>query len=274
MIYISNFAGYRQHSAVPWWFYGGLLASVVLHLLLVYAYINKPQNIHITPPAAAPMAVVLNMPFASPEFNKNQQDKNQQAIKQKAGAQKPKPEPKPLPKPKVKQPTHKSTIQLPKKTPEKIKPVKKPPKKIIKKTAEVKEQGNAAATVNQAAKVAASIKTDRRADQLQAPTRGRMSKSMLKARMNWLGILFAHVERFKEYPRDARRLGIEGAPKVEMVLNRQGKLLRATLVQSSGNSQLDAEAVAMLERASPLPPPPENIKGDPLTITVPIRFKL
>jgi protein TonB len=44
------------------------------------------------------------------------------------------------------------------------------------------------------------------------------------------------------------------------------------LITSSGNAALDAEAVAMARRASPLPKPSADIAGDNLNLTVPIRF--
>ena len=46
------------------------------------------------------------------------------------------------------------------------------------------------------------------------------------------------------------------------------------LDNQSGSSLLDAEAVAMIHRADPLPPPPPEIEGETIELIVPIRFSL
>ena len=53
----------------------------------------------------------------------------------------------------------------------------------------------------------------------------------------------------------------------------RGKVMSAQVLSSSGNKALDAEAVAMTQRASPVPAPPADIAGDTLYLKVPIRFK-
>jgi protein TonB len=46
------------------------------------------------------------------------------------------------------------------------------------------------------------------------------------------------------------------------------------LSHSSGFEMLDEEATALPERASPLPPPPPDMAGDPFEFTVPVQFFL
>lgn len=43
---------------------------------------------------------------------------------------------------------------------------------------------------------------------------------------------------------------------------------------SSGSPELDAETLALVRRAEPLPAPPPEVLGNPLTLTVPVRFSL
>ena len=50
-----------------------------------------------------------------------------------------------------------------------------------------------------------------------------------------------------------------------------GSVLSAALVRSSGDATLDAEAVALLQRASPLPKPPDATTH---TVTAPINFTI
>jgi protein TonB len=49
-------------------------------------------------------------------------------------------------------------------------------------------------------------------------------------------------------------------------------VVSARLISSSGDRALDEEAVALLHRASPTPPPPAQMGGSVISLTVPIRF--
>ena len=48
---------------------------------------------------------------------------------------------------------------------------------------------------------------------------------------------------------------------------------RVTVVRSSGYAALDDEAMALLERAQPLPPFPPEMTGTIRNFTIPIRFR-
>lgn len=240
----------------------GIGLSLLLHFGLFIMYYLKPNSISINQPAAAPMAVILNMPFASPKMNQAQASlKTQAKIRQKAGSKaQPKEKKAPIKKT-LKQAMTSSEIALAKKQ-------KKKPKTMVKK------QGNASSNIMQDTKAQAAIQTSKRAKQLSAPNRGRMSRQTMKARMSWIQLLFAHIDQFKQYPRKAKRLGIQGTPKVEFTMNRQGQVLALKLLQSSGNQELDAEALAMIKRAQPLPEPPKNVSGEPIVLSVPLLFRL
>jgi protein TonB len=45
-------------------------------------------------------------------------------------------------------------------------------------------------------------------------------------------------------------------------------------LRSSGAAALDEEALALLQRAQPFPPPPAEMAGPHVDLTVPIRFNL
>ncbi len=53
---------------------------------------------------------------------------------------------------------------------------------------------------------------------------------------------------------------------VSIALDRRGRLLQSTVEQSSGSSAFDQSALRALERASPLPPFPEEVVGDVLEV--------
>jgi protein TonB len=60
---------------------------------------------------------------------------------------------------------------------------------------------------------------------------------------------------------------------VAFVVDRSGRVLSSSLRQSSGDRALDAQAVALPRRASPVPPPPESERGNTITVTTPVRFR-
>ncbi|WP_292613176.1 TonB family protein, partial [Nitrobacter sp. 62-13] len=80
--------------------------------------------------------------------------------------------------------------------------------------------------------------------------------------------LLAHLNRNKRFPRGAGT----GTASVAFTIDRAGRVLAARLVGSTGDARLDAEAVSLLKRASPLPPPPEGFGKGRIALTVPVRF--
>jgi len=92
------------------------------------------------------------------------------------------------------------------------------------------------------------------------------------AQANWQAQVLAHLEGFKRYPRAAQRRRSEGVSLVEYAVDRAGSVQWARLARSSGNTALDGEAVAAVQRASPLPAPPDEVHGDPVNITTPVEF--
>jgi protein TonB len=62
--------------------------------------------------------------------------------------------------------------------------------------------------------------------------------------------------------------GLRGLATVRFTVSGSGQLLSAGLVSSAGDSQLDQEAVAVVRRSAPFPPPPSG----QVTRTIPMRF--
>ncbi len=88
----------------------------------------------------------------------------------------------------------------------------------------------------------------------------------------WQGALAAWLQAHKRYPEQARRDGIEGRVVVRFAVDREGTVKQVNLVHSSGSSELDEAAMAML-RGSHLPPPPAPAP-DTISITLPIHYSL
>ncbi|MEW6767092.1 MAG: energy transducer TonB [Pseudomonadota bacterium] len=94
------------------------------------------------------------------------------------------------------------------------------------------------------------------------------------ARANYNGLLSAHLQRYKQYPPSSRAKGEEGVAMLNFTVGRDGKVLDSSLAKSSGSAALDAETLAMIRRAQPLPPFPPAMTQNSITITVPIRYSL
>jgi len=61
---------------------------------------------------------------------------------------------------------------------------------------------------------------------------------------------------------------------VSFTMDRNGHVLSRHLVRSSGYAALDAEALAMIERAQPLPAFPPQMAAASRSFTAPIKFTL
>ncbi|WP_312740240.1 energy transducer TonB [Cedecea neteri] len=91
----------------------------------------------------------------------------------------------------------------------------------------------------------------------------------------WESRVKGHLNRFKRYPSDARQRARTGIAVVTFTVDAAGAIVASSLTNSSGTRSLDREAVAVLERAQPLPKPPaERLKGGVYNVTMPINFDL
>ena len=83
-----------------------------------------------------------------------------------------------------------------------------------------------------------------------------------------------HISKFKKYPRIAMRRNWQGMVLVRMVMLDNGNIQSLSIEKSSGYDVLDNEAMKMIERAKPLPKPPDILAGDEVNIYVPVSFAL
>lgn len=159
--------------------------------------------------------------------------------------------------------TAEAVLEAPAKEP-KPEPEPEEEKKLdeLEKTVEKKKTKPKQKSVAQAASAPKAIDAARSKTNT-APNSG-MGSSMSMA--TWRGTIIAHLNRRK---RSAG--GQRGTATVAFSINRSGQVLSARLVRSSGNPNLDKEAVALVRRASPVPPPPANVKGNSVLLSVPVR---
>jgi|RhiMetdeSRZDD1v2_1073273.scaffolds.fasta_scaffold344408_1 TonB family protein len=88
---------------------------------------------------------------------------------------------------------------------------------------------------------------------------------------DWRLQMVDRIERAKAFP--ASGYCKEGLVKVSFRIDRTGNLLASEVAESSQVPAFDTEALAMLERAHPFPPPPESVAGAFVSLSVPIRFR-
>lgn len=118
----------------------------------------------------------------------------------------------------------------------------------------------------------AAPKAEQRAAQIQAPRAGAADNGA--ALPAYRELLAAHLQRFKQYPAAAKAAGEQGTALLTFTVNRAGRVLSSRLARSSGHTALDAETMAMIQRAQPLPAFPADISQSSMSVTVPVRFAI
>jgi protein TonB len=90
---------------------------------------------------------------------------------------------------------------------------------------------------------------------------------------SYLGELYAHLAANKRYPRAAQLARVQGTALLRFTMNHQGQVLTYRIDRSSGHADLDAEVLAMIQRAQPLPKPPADMP-EPWELTIPVQFSV
>ncbi|MDB5501125.1 MAG: TonB-like [Tardiphaga sp.] len=154
--------------------------------------------------------------------------------------------------------------------PEPPKPVAKPvPPKPKPVHAEVKKKPS---ETPPAPRTTAAPRAERQAAAASAATAG--AAAAAAALPSYRDRLAAHLQRYKEYPSEARTAGQQGVAMLSFTVSRSGQVLGSRLAGSSGVPALDAETMAMIRRAQPLPSFPPEMTQASLSFTVPVRFSI
>lgn len=90
-------------------------------------------------------------------------------------------------------------------------------------------------------------------------------------RVTWQKELLAHLDRYKRYP--SWRSNQSAEITVNIVLDRTGHVVSAAVAQGSGDDAFDHAALAMIERANPVPPPPASVADEGLNFSLPVIFR-
>ncbi len=141
----------------------------------------------------------------------------------------------------------------PKPTPKPKKIVKIMPKPVVRRTHEPPAPRTSAPVRSGAVHAAAKARE------------GASGSSMSPS--NWRSLVMARLLQHK--PGAANATGVVS---LSFTINRGGHVVAARVNGSSGSATLDHAALAMVHAASPLPPPPAEIGGSSISLTVPVRF--
>lgn len=117
----------------------------------------------------------------------------------------------------------------------------------------------------------AAPKAERVAPDPSAASAGARAAAALPS---YSALLAAHLQRFKQYPATSRAAGEQGTATLSFVVSRSGQVLSSRLSSSTGYAALDAETLALLRRAQPLPAFPPELTKTSLNFNVPIRFSV
>ena len=143
-------------------------------------------------------------------------------------------------------------------------------RKPVQKTQERQQDPTRAS----AASAAAPPVTAAVSDKIAAPMNSDSSQTR-DAKVTWETRVKVQLNRLKKYPPDAISRHRTGVALVAFVVDQRGEVISSRLVKSSGTMSMDAEALAVLQRASPLPQPPgEMLKAGQVPVTMPLEFTL
>ena len=173
----------------------------------------------------------------------------------------------PLLKPEVEAPPEQKTPPTPPK-PEPAKIIPDRPKPTPVKQKPVRAEAKQVSEQPPAPRTSAAPKAERQAVTMSGAPAG----ATAAVRADYGRLLNAHLQRFKQYPAAAQAAGQRGAATVIFTVSRSGQVLSKRLAGTSGFPSLDAEALATLSRAQPLPSFPPEMTESSRSFDVRIRF--
>jgi protein TonB len=96
----------------------------------------------------------------------------------------------------------------------------------------------------------------------------------LLSRQLYIGKVKSWAQRELKYPDRALRRSWEGNVRLDITLDRKGKLLKVDVAEEAEYSVLTKEALRAVKEAEPFPAMPEEVGGDTFLFSLPVAFKL
>jgi protein TonB len=230
-------------------------------------------------PGAQVAAIMIDMAPAAASPHTTPLDLAPGPEMQQAEAASPPPEPEPpaavAPQIAPTPPQVAAEVALP--PPDKAEPTAKPPERSKQKTVRTKPDKPRQLAKLQpseqapAPRTSAAPRAERSAPTLTGSIAGAQAAMTLPS---YRALLAAHLQRFKQYPSASRAAGEQGTAMLSFVVARNGRVLSSRLASSSGYGALDAETMAMIQRAQPLPSFPDDLPHASMSFSVPVRFSV
>ncbi len=107
-----------------------------------------------------------------------------------------------------------------------------------------------------------------------APVQGQPNINNSDAIPTWRSRVVSMLERNKRYPSAAQARREQGTAQLAFSLDRQGRVTSSRILRSSGSAALDNETLQLVRRAQPFPPPPSELSGGEISLSVPIKFNI
>lgn len=235
---------------------GSLLLVLAVHAIAIVVALRWPASQAIELPPAAMMIELPPMPEPAPPPPPQVVQPPPPPVEEEVV---PVPEVAEAPKPE---------IVVPKKV-EKPKPKPKPqPPKPLKKPEPPREEPAAEKPVD-------TPPTTAKTEPAAQPAPSAPPAPPSNALPNWQSDLLRHLSKYKKYPEDARRRGMQGVARLRFVVDAQGNVLSYSIASSSGSPALDRATTEMIRRAQPLPKPPaETLNNGTIEILAPFVYSL
>jgi protein TonB len=243
------------------------------------------------PPGVSVPAIMVDMAPASAAPETQPEDVAPGPQMQQAEAPAPEPEPvasEPLvtPPPETSPPQDKPEVMLPPEQPPvpkpqqaqivpdppKVLPRQKPKERPKQKPKPQRAEPKRPSEQPPAPRTTAAPRAERQASLASAARSG--AAAAAAALPSYRDRLAGHLQRYKQYPAGSKAAGEQGVAMLSFTVGRGGQLLASRLARSSGSAALDAETLAMVRRAQPLPAFPPEMTQASLSFTVPVRFSL
>jgi periplasmic protein TonB len=256
---IALFDDRDRYDLLRWGLAGAVILAAHAGLIATYMLLRKPEavsagatviTLELAPAPAAPDVAPMDMRPEQTMEEAEQQPPEPQVT------QPPVEEPPPPPVAKA------EVVEPPPAPPEPVKKEVQPePPKPKPKVEERKKPP--------APKTTSGSKAQAKAQSASAPRVGAGGSSAISP--DWKSLLVAHLHRNKRYPSGSQS---QGTAVLSFTMDRGGRVLSRNIARSSGSSDLDAEVLAMIMRAQPLPAFPPSMTQARMTLTVPINFSL
>ena len=107
-----------------------------------------------------------------------------------------------------------------------------------------------------------------------APRNQPLQQARRELKQQYLAYLNQVISEQQRYPRQSRRRGETGVISLRLVISQNGELKSVHIIDQSRYNRLNREALAMVRRAAPFRPLPASMANPPLTLVLPVEFKL